>query len=400
VNAIRPVLLLIVLGGIGYAVYARLNAKPDAPPPGIAENWNDGLQIEMPGESAAAPADRTSAAPGGAPPTWNNPSGSANANPTANSTAAPRFPANTTAEIAATPEVKSAESPNSLPPLQPDLSTRGAGADQAPPFGTGNAELPGNLSAPPDLQKPGADANATTGMDPRQFDVILQAIQQELDADQLTEALLQLTKLADEAGLTPLQQQQITTLLDQLAGTVIYSTRSIVLPPHEVKPGETLETIAGELQIPWQLLAKINGIDDPNAVQPGERLKVIRGPFHAMIDLQKREMSLRIGGMYAGRFAIGTGPDTPPEGTYSVTEKITDPVYHGDSRSLAAGDPANPLGKCWIGLGDRFGIHGSPANSAADLQRPDVPGSIALQSRDAEDAFDILTVGSRVTVRR
>ena len=127
----------------------------------------------------------------------------------------------------------------------------------------------------------------------------------------------------------------------------------------------------------------------------------MRGPFQAVVDMARQEMTLRVGGMYAGRFPIGIGTDSaPPEGSYAVTEKVADPTYHGNSRSIPGADPANPLGKRWIGLGDRFGIHGAPVANATDLKRPDLPGSIALQPRDVEDAFDILSVGSRVIIRR
>ena len=46
------------------------------------------------------------------------------------------------------------------------------------------------------------------------------------------------------------------SLLGQLAGTVIYSTEHQLEPARVVKPGETLETIAKEYNVPWQLLGE------------------------------------------------------------------------------------------------------------------------------------------------
>ncbi len=59
----------------------------------------------------------------------------------------------------------------------------------------------------------------------------------------------------------PTDTQKVETLLSQLAGTVVYSTEHQLEPARVVKPGETLETIAKEYNVPWQLLAKINGFN-------------------------------------------------------------------------------------------------------------------------------------------
>ena len=37
------------------------------------------------------------------------------------------------------------------------------------------------------------------------------------------------------------------------------------------------------------------------------RLKVVKGPFSATVSLEKRQLTLMLGGMYAGRFPIGLG---------------------------------------------------------------------------------------------
>jgi lipoprotein-anchoring transpeptidase ErfK/SrfK len=148
------------------------------------------------------------------------------------------------------------------------------------------------------------------------------------------------------------------------------------------------------------LLAKINGIEDPAALRPGERLKVVRGPFQAVISIEQRELALLTNdGSYAGRFRIGIGAEHPPqEGTFSVSEKVSNPVYYGRDRAISAEDPANPLGERWIGLGKNLGIHGT--NSPESIGRNDLPGSISLNERDIADVYDILSLGSRVTIRR
>ena len=185
-----------------------------------------------------------------------------------------------------------------------------------------------------------------------------------------------------------------------MAGTVVYSTQHLLDSPYEVQQGERLEDISQRYNVPWQLLAKINGIDDPQSLRPGERLKVMRGPFSATVSLEKRQLTLLLAdGSYAGRFAVGIGREQPPaEGVYAVSDKVVNPVYRGPQQTIGAGDPANPLGDRWIGLGSSLGIHGT--NRPDSIGRVDLPGSISLSPRDVEDVYDILSVGSKVTIRR
>ena len=94
-------------------------------------------------------------------------------------------------------------------------------------------------------------------------------------------ALLIFSRWSDDPHVSEQEQQQLLPLLNQLAGTVIYSQEHLLLPAYEVQPGDTLDRVAQHYRVPWQLLAKINGVADPNQLQPGSKLKVIQGPFDA-----------------------------------------------------------------------------------------------------------------------
>lgn len=259
---------------------------------------------------------------------------------------------------------------------------------QQPP-GQQMPQQPGQQAAPG--QQPPADGSFADALD---------SVRHELEAGQMTRALEQLSSWYDDPRLAPAERQQLNQLLDQVAGTVVYSTQHMLEPPYEVQPGERLEDIGQRYNVPWKLLAKINGIEDPNTLRPGERLKVIRGPFSATISLEKRELTLLLAnGSYAGRFPIGIGVEQPPrEGTFAVSDKVVNPVYHGREKAVGAGDEGNPYGQRWIGLGSDMGIHGT--NRAENIGRTDLPGSISLSPHDVEDVFDILATGSKVTIRR
>jgi hypothetical protein len=243
------------------------------------------------------------------------------------------------------------------------------------------------------------------------FGAFMQAIQKTLQEGKLADAHRALSELYKNNELPADQAKQITTLLDQLAGTVIYSRKHYLEPAYRTRQGDTLESIAQKYQVPWQLLAHINGLIPTNMPSTEEaaknqplpadmELKVVRGPFEAIIHLDKRELTLMVQDRYAGRFPIGVGRDQPKlEGSYVVLNKKSAPAYYGpDGVNITSNDPKNPLGIAWIGLTDSIGIHGT--NNPQAIGRDDNRGSICVGDRDLQDIYGILSVGSRVTIQR
>jgi lipoprotein-anchoring transpeptidase ErfK/SrfK len=223
--------------------------------------------------------------------------------------------------------------------------------------------------------------------------------QDQLAQGELADALFTLSLWQDSPDVPADMQPQLVELLDQLAGHVIYSQEHLLEPPHEVRAGETLEDIAAQYEVPWQLLANINGIADPAQLQVGTSLKVVRGPFQAIISLERQELTLNVGRRYAGRFAIGVGNDPAPmTGDYSVREKEEEHTFYDrEGRAIEPGAPENPYGPYWIGLGGRLAIHGAPSDSTATREST---GSIVVSQQDAADLFAILSKDSPVVIRR
>lgn len=312
--------------------------------------------------------------------------------------------------------------PTGAVPFQPDIESAGA---NAPAWPTSHAavgiapsyEPPADEQSIEDFRQTGPTASATergpamngthTQLDVDQaFQQMMDQVSRELDAGRLAQAHSVLSRFYREPGLNPLQARQVTEMLDQLAGTVIYSRQSLLEPPYTVRPGDTLQSIAQQYEVPPELIANINGIRDPRGIRPGQELKVIRGPFHAVVHLSDYELTMMLGDLYAGRFPVSVGRDQPDlEGSYIVTRKGVAPRYYGpDGTTLQGDDPSNPLGSLWLGLGDRvgqearLGIHGTndPRNIGRDAPR----GNIGLDRRDIEDVYGILSVGSRVEIRR
>ncbi|QEF97509.1 L,D-transpeptidase catalytic domain [Stieleria maiorica] len=214
---------------------------------------------------------------------------------------------------------------------------------------------------------------------------------------QLKEALATLSVFYGMPDLSDDQRRQLLSRLDPLAREVIYSRRHLLEPPHRVTASEDLVEIAIENDVPPQLLANINGVEDPVMVLPGTELKMVRGPFRAEVDLTSQQLTLFLGDLYAGRFEIAVGNDpAPTPGTYTVQEKQTSHVFYDRSGvPIPAGSPDNPYGKMWLDLGGQISIHGSP-----NTVQPTKNGCISVAGDYADDVYGILSQGSSVTIRR
>jgi len=220
---------------------------------------------------------------------------------------------------------------------------------------------------------------------------------EKLTAGRYAEALALLSEWYGDASLGLEESHRLEELLSQLAGTVIYSQDDLLLPPHVVAPGETLQKIAEPLGVSWNLLAKINGLADPAAVVPGESLKVVQGPFNAVLSLSRQQLSLRLGGSYAGRFAVVVGPGVVERAEQSLAVVA---IQRGgpDATMHAVG-----FRKPQPGSGERrIQLEGDLVIVGADdpLTIADAPPErqIIVANRDLDDLIDILGPASRVRI--
>jgi len=215
--------------------------------------------------------------------------------------------------------------------------------------------------------------------------------------DQKRKALSTLSLFYDTPNLSEENREQLLSRLDPLAREVIYSREHMLEQPHRVRQNETLMQIAALYEVPWQLLANINGINNPITVLPGTDLKIVRGPFRADVSLQNEELTLFVGDLYAGRFPIAVGSDPSPKpGTFTVLDKQRARTYYdANGTPVPPGSSNNPYGSMWLDLGGQLCIHGSP-----QADEPTQQGCISLAERYAGDLYGILGQGSTVTIRR
>lgn len=224
----------------------------------------------------------------------------------------------------------------------------------------------------------------------------LRKIEDFLESDQILEAHQELSEIYWKH---PEHRHLIQAQIDETAAIIFTTSERQFAEPHFVDYGETLGSIAKKYDVPWQYLARLNRVD-PEDLQAGQQLKVVQGPFGAVVDLDEFCLTVHAHGWYVHCCPIGTGAhDGTPTGEFKVEEKLENPTwYNPDGGVVDADDPENPLGEFWLGLGNHIGIHGTidPDSIGKAVSR----GCIHLNDGDIDEVFALLNVGSKVIIRR
>ncbi|MEX0586044.1 MAG: LysM peptidoglycan-binding domain-containing protein [Pirellulales bacterium] len=468
-NSIRPLITITILAVVGAWLYVKINEGPARPAHDEADAFHDHAADGVPPLAATtnapstdagpAPAWPTSAAPAPQPATLQPAPATVSTNGLPEMPAIPALP-----DVSTLPPTAANSVPVNLPADIPSARYPDAGTTT----GDGSAVSPGGpmssaplLNAGPDSvaissvpnasQTPTADhestiatdnAMAAVGLTPQiplaqqpapgidryglsatnpvdtsipdatapvepTFTAAWPEIQTALDRGELARAHQLLSKWYGDDSLSPAEAERLELLLGQLAGTVVYSTENQLEPAYIVKPGDTLGSIAQQCNVPWQLLAKINGITSVDAVQPGQSLKVLRGPFSAVVDLRRSQLTLMLDGRYAGKFPIvvPTGA-VVDEGQWLVDQKLNSPSSGVTQTAYA---PAQVSVECAIVLRGEDASTGKPAAAGPTLtiaggSSPTGPAAntpaIRVSPQDAAELSDILSIGSRVVVQR
>ena len=242
----------------------------------------------------------------------------------------------------------------------------------------------------------------------------------KLEAGDLLEGRQQLNDALQSGQLSEDAANDAKQQISQINQILIFSKQQFPDDPYGgtyvVKPGDSLAKIANECDATWQLIGRINGID-PRHLRAGATIKVVQGPFFAVVDKRKFTLDLYLGAlpgekssMYVTTYPVGLGEDdSTPTGTWMVEihRKLKHPTYYSPRGEgvIAADDPKNPLGGYWIGLTGTegqavgklsYGIHGTIDPDSIGKQSS--LGCIRLRSADIAVVFDLLVEGKSLVV--
>jgi FOG: LysM repeat len=185
-------------------------------------------------------------------------------------------------------------------------------------------------------------------------------------------------------------RQQLMSRLNLLAHRIYFSSDVHYLPPYEVHFGDRLEKLAARYRVSSEYLARLNRLDSP-ALKVGRPLKVIQGPFSAVIDPAEFVMTIHSQGYFVTAIPIGFGTEQPISGgTFRVTKA---PAQPNESVSLAKGwmeiqDPTGAL--------QGFRIQGTSNSNL--IGTVSGPGGIRMGEREFALVYDLLTEDSEFII--
>jgi lipoprotein-anchoring transpeptidase ErfK/SrfK len=127
-------------------------------------------------------------------------------------------------------------------------------------------------------------------------------------------------------------------------------------------------------------------------------------PNEVRIDIDKSDFALTLlrGDRILRSIPVGLGAnDATPEGEFVIANKLTDPHWYNRGNPVPPGDPNNPIGKRWMGLGDDggatpYGLH--PTSEPESIGQQKSRGCVRLRPEDAERIFRLCPVGTRVSI--
>ena len=226
------------------------------------------------------------------------------------------------------------------------------------------------------------------------------------DPKRLVEVRLQL----NDALLKPMSraqrlivQDKLKTLADEWLFSRTICEGDDLCEFYQVKPGDRLETIGRQYQVPYEIIMRINNIPSPEALRADKRIKVPKGPFHVKVYKDNFTMDLFLQKTYVKSYPVGLGKPghETPSGRWVVrsgdklirpqwTDSETGRVYYGN-------EPDYPLGERWIGIrgvnGDTvgrrgFALHGT--NEPQTIGTACSNGCVRLRNEDIVELFGLL----------
>lgn len=205
-------------------------------------------------------------------------------------------------------------------------------------------------------------------------------------------------------------RQRLATLNEDLVFSPKVHAGDPLAEEYTIRSGDRLITIARDrtLATDWRLIQRVNRLSDPGKLRVGQKLKLVRGPFHAIVDKSDYRLDLFQGSpdepdrwIYIRSFKVGLGTgNSTPLGDFVIRRgsKLVDPhwVNPQTGEKFDAKDPKNPIGEYWLGLQgvgksaavEGYGLHGTIEPQSIGAQKS--MGCVRLADEDIKLLYELL----------
>lgn len=214
----------------------------------------------------------------------------------------------------------------------------------------------------------------------------LSAAESSIAAGRQAEARVLLNRALHDPRATEADIEMLRARLADLNQTLIFSPTVAPGDPlvetYSIQPGDRLIKVvnASDLKVDWRFIQRVNKMSDPGRLRVGQKLKLVKGPFHAIVYKGEHRLDLYAdmtdpdgNRLFVRSFPVGLGESgSTPTGKWVVRQssKLVNPhwVNPRTGEKFAADDPKNPIGEFWLGLTGTdsqtevlsgYGIHGT-----------------------------------------
>lgn len=173
-----------------------------------------------------------------------------------------------------------------------------------------------------------------------------------------------------------------------------------------VRSGDSIEKISRRMGTTVEALSQGNMVLNANLIKAGDRFRILKGEFSVLASKSRRDLILSLNGRFFKRYAVGTGKfDSTPVGMFLVADRIVHPSWWPQGgREVPYGHPENILGTRWMGLKATgqtppikgYGIHGTWFPES--IGKAESAGCIRMRNEEVEELFNLIPVGTRVTI--
>lgn len=144
----------------------------------------------------------------------------------------------------------------------------------------------------------------------------------------------------------------------------------------------------------------------PDLPESSSFLPAAEEPQVLKLNLTKRQVTIFRGGKAFKSYPVAVGKEGwgTPVGEHKIKTMYRNPPWKNPFKGgvIPGGDPANPLGKRWIGFWtdnkNWIGFHGTP--NRGSVGQAASHGCVRMYNEHVEELYELVTIGTPVIVHR
>lgn len=186
--------------------------------------------------------------------------------------------------------------------------------------------------------------------------------------------------------------------LESLNMKIIFSNAPVAgSVMHEIVSGDTLGKLAKQYGTTIDLIKKSNNLNS-DVIRLGQKLRIWTKPFNIFVDKSQNKLILKTGDEVVKVYDVSTGSNSStPVGDFTITTRLTDPVWFNRGVVVPPESPENVLGTRWLGFNiPGYGIHGTVEPETIGQQV--TAGCVRMRNSEVEELYSIIPMGVSVKI--